>query len=210
MLNISLTKLETILNGIICYEKIDTISLEKLINSNLLKDTFRNPFISYPNEKTQLLKYKDLLENNRIKVVYNKSGNNPFGRSNPKHSLGLFSIRREIRHTLAKKYYIDIDIDNCHPTILYQICRHNNIECKMLRDYVMNRQHYLNIIQKHYNVNKDTAKNLFIRILYCGSFAEWSKDNNIIQESIEIINEFKKEFNSIANIILENNDEIKN
>lgn len=209
MLNISLTKSDNILNGIVCYEKIDYIALDKLINSNLLKDTFKNPFVSYPNEKTQLIKYKDLLENNKAKIIYNKSDNNPFGRSNPKNALGLFSIRKEIRHTLAKKYYIDIDIDSCHHAILYQICEHNNIKCELLKDYVMNRQNYLDIIQTHYNVTKDIAKNLFIRILYCGSFIEWSKDNNITKEPLEIIDKLKKEFNQIANVILENNEEIK-
>ena len=43
------------------------------------------------------------------------------GRVNPKNSLGLFSIRREIRHTLAEQRYVDLDIDNCHPVILNQI-----------------------------------------------------------------------------------------
>jgi hypothetical protein len=43
------------------------------------------------------------------------------GGVNPKNSLGLFSIRREIRHTLSKQRYVDLDIDNCHPVILNQI-----------------------------------------------------------------------------------------
>lgn len=140
ILNLKLSQEKSILDGITCYEKIDINILDKLINSNLLKDTFKNPFVNYSNEKNQLQHYKELIQNGKACVKYEKSKNNPFGRSNPVHSLGLFSIRRELRHTLAKKNYIDIDINNCHPTILCQICEHNNIECSLLKDYVTNRR----------------------------------------------------------------------
>jgi len=208
-LSLNLSQISSILDGITCYEKIDIFILDKLINSNLLKETFHNPFISYQNEKTQLIKYKELVQNNTAHVKYIKSTNNPFGRSNPLRSLGLFSIRREIRHTLAKNFYVDIDIVNCHPTILYQICEHNNIKCDILKDYVINRQKYLDIIMNHYNVDKDIAKNLFIRILYGGNFNSWMSDNNIINEPLQFIIDFKNEFNNISSIIVENNEEIK-
>ena len=40
-----------------------------------------------------------------------------YGRVFPKNSLGLFSIRREIRHTLARDNYVHIDVENCLPVL---------------------------------------------------------------------------------------------
>ena len=37
---------ENLLNGIVMYEPINRPLLEKLIHSDLLKQTFRNPFVS--------------------------------------------------------------------------------------------------------------------------------------------------------------------
>jgi hypothetical protein len=56
-LDLTLKPYENLLNGIVMYEPINRPSLEKLIYSDLLKQTFRNPFVSYPNEKTQLQAY---------------------------------------------------------------------------------------------------------------------------------------------------------
>ena len=102
-----------------------------------------------------------------------------FGRVFPKNALGLFSIRREIRHTLARDNYIDIDVENCHPVLLYQICLHNQIECKYLKRYIDNRTELLNDVMTKYNVNKDAAKQLFIQLLYFGTFNSWCENHSI-------------------------------
>jgi len=49
------------------------------------------------------------------------------GRVYANKSLSLGSIRKEVRHTLAKEKYVDIDIENCHPIILKQLCDKNDI-----------------------------------------------------------------------------------
>ena len=54
--------------------------------------------------------------------------------------VGPFSICREVRQTLAKERYVDIDIDNCHPVLLYQILKANNIKNKYLKSYIQQRQ----------------------------------------------------------------------
>jgi hypothetical protein len=106
----------SILDKITLFEPIDEVILNKLINSDLLK-TIKNPIskIYYSNEKEQLINYKKLLSNNMAKIIYNKTKNISYGRVNPNRSLGLFSFRKAIRHTLAKETFIDIDIENCHP-----------------------------------------------------------------------------------------------
>jgi hypothetical protein len=74
-----------------------------------------------------------------------------FGRSNVKGSLGLHSIRREIRHTL-NSVLCDIDIDNAHPCFLSQIMTANNIYCQCLIDYIDNRDEWLHMVDDYYKV----------------------------------------------------------
>ena len=76
------------------------------------------------------------------------------GRSNPDRALGLFLNRREIRQTLSKNKYVDLDIDNCHPVILYQILEANNIENPYLKSYIEYRQKWFNNVNEHYNIGE--------------------------------------------------------
>ena len=93
---------------------------------------------------------------------------------------------------------------------MYQICNKFNIDCKYLEDYVNNRQKYLDLVMKTYNVSRDDAKNLFIRILYGGCFENWAKDNKITSNCLPIIKKFIKEFKLTADIIYKNNKDIRN
>jgi len=120
LLKLTLEQKSTLLNNVKLFEVIPTDILNLLINSSLLKQQFNNPFsaICYDNEKQQLEKYNKLIKNGKASVIYNLARNMKYGRVTPKCALGLFSIRREIRHTLARDNYIDIDVDNCHPVLL--------------------------------------------------------------------------------------------
>jgi P4 family phage/plasmid primase-like protien len=179
---------QNILNGITLYESVDLQTLEKLINSDLLKQTFNNKIckVWYDNEKQQLEKYRDKMVEDKIKIQYNKSRNTTYGRSNPEGGIGLYNIRREIRHTLASENYTDIDIDNAHPTLLLQKLNQAGIKAPCLTAYVNNRQEWLNMVITHYKINtlekikaephliKDIPKDLFIRILFGGGFKAWT------------------------------------
>jgi phage/plasmid-associated DNA primase len=224
-LNLTLTRSKNILDGITLYEPVDVSILDKLINSHLLRGSelyeqfkFNNKFKT---EKQQLLKYRELIEDGRAKVVYKRS-NNPFGRSNPDNGLGLFQIRREIRHTLTSDSMEDIDIDNCHPVLLEQILTFNNINCDNLRRYIENRNEYLKKVQDHYSIDKlpeviknphllkDIAKNLFIRILYSGGVYRWKNDNNIKNNipTPDFITDLENEIKIINEKIVEANPEL--
>jgi hypothetical protein len=98
------------LDKLILYETINVKLLKKLISSSLLKQTFNNPFsnICFDNEKEQLIKYLALIKNGKAKIQYKRPKNINYGRVSPINALGLFSIRREIIHTLAKEKYMGI------------------------------------------------------------------------------------------------------
>lgn len=215
ILNLTIQSKKTILNDITLYEKIDVSILDKLINSTLLKEVFNNPFstVSHKNEREQLIKYKELYDetNKGCKVIYNRVKGMNFGRVNPQRALGLYSIRREIRHTLAKNNYIDIDIENCHPQLLYQICKSNLIKCDNLKYYIENRNKILHDTMTTYNVDRDEAKKLFIRLLYLGSYSKWLEEkqlNEVDNETNKFINDFKNELSEISKVIVSNNKKL--
>lgn len=210
-INLCVEPKKSILNGIICKEPIDIDILNKLISSDLLRENFNNPFAEYnnSNELEQLLKYESLITKGFAYVQYNKVANMDYGRVHPKNSLGLFSIRREIRQTLSKNKLVDIDIVNAHPVMLLQICKQNNIEHSYLKKYVNFRSKYLEQLQKAYlasiddsNKLKDVSKNLFIRLLYLGKALGWFKDNYIEMKDT-------KEYHSINKFITRFEDEME-
>lgn len=191
-------------------EPIDIKILNKLIKSDLLLNSFNNPMATYTfsNEREQLIAYKKLIVNGYANVKYNKVKNIAFGRANPNNALGLHNIRRQIRHTLAVDTMVDIDIENAHPTFLYQICKANDIECSNLGDYILNRQDYLNEVIQTYKVSRDNAKKLFIKLLYFGSFETWASDLKIDLEPTLKIKNFKSEIEKIGKSIVKHNQDL--
>lgn len=165
---------------------LDNITLTEVIPQNLVNKIIRTKLLKYErvNEYYQLDFIKKNIKDNVIEFTYKKP-NHKWGRLVSFNS--YITLRKEIRHTFAKDLYIDIDIVNCHPTILYQILTSNNITCKTLKEYIEQRDHKLKQICETYNVSIDVAKNLFIRIIYGGSINEWIKQNKLIHnESSEI------------------------
>jgi hypothetical protein len=177
-------------------EDINTDILSKLINSDLLQTvswTVGNQV--FENEKQQLLLLKKLIKNNKLKVSYKRPKYN-LGRVYPNKSLSLCSIRRELRHTLAYGNYIDIDIANCHPELLNQLCIHHDIKTKYLNEYVKNRDAILSETMIFYDCNRDEAKTLFISLMYYGAFNSWNKGAN--KEPTEFIYNFINELKIIS------------
>ena len=210
MENLTLQMRTSKLHDITLYEKVNVNALTKLINGSLLKPTLSKwKQFNYTSEKQQLMKYLSLIHHGVAIIHYHKCGESNWGRSNPDGMVSLFSIRREIRHTIAGKYYTDIDIDNCHPEILYQLCIQHNIPCKFLEKYVLNRRAYLEQVQAYYAVDYDNAKKLFIILLYGGGFKKWATEIGTNKPELDFIKNFIEEFRNIAEVITNRNSLIK-
>ena len=156
-------------------ELIDVSILNQLINSTLLQTVeWTSGSMKFENEKHQLLLLKKQLKSNKLTVKYRRP-KYQLGRVYPAKSLSLCSVIREIRHTLAHNKYVDIDIANCHPELLKQICDHNRIKTRYLKQYVDNREEILQQTQTHYNCSRDEAKRLYIILAYYGAIDTWKK-----------------------------------
>lgn len=195
-LPLALIKKTNVLDGIICYEPVDLEIIDKLLQTDLLINNFKNPITRdmIGSEEKQLKRYKTLVDRdtNLAKIEYKRPNGMTYGRSNPKGALGLFSMRKMMRHTLAKrKGFVDLDIINAHPTFLLQICKANGLACDKLEYYVKNRNEIIKKIMNATNCNRDRVKELFISLLFYGTFEYWlkekkDKDGTIIYSEIDI------------------------
>jgi len=208
ILPISLLPAAKSLNNVKLFEIYDRKLLNKLLGSTVLNTDGWNNF---ENEKDQLTKYKDITyEAGLVGVRYRRSNGYRFGRVYPIHSLSLCSLRREIRHTIARDLFVDIDIANAHPELIYQTARYHGIKCSILEEYVKHREEKLLDVMKTYNVSRDSAKDLFIMLLYFGSFQTWlqnAKLDNSLKPN-EFISKYIEERTHYGEWIETNNEAI--
>ena len=86
-----------------------------------------------------------------------------------------------LRPALFSRWYHDIDMVNCHPTLQKQVVTKMGREhlIPKLIEYVTDRDPMLQRIAAHYGCNPKLAKDCVLRVLNGGSIAEWVKDNNL-------------------------------
>lgn len=84
----------------------------------------------------------------------------------------LETLERSIRGALCEKYYWDIDIVNCHPTLLAQMGKQYDMELPCLQRYVDDREsHLASMMDK--GATRDDVKDYVIQCMYGG----WPIDN---------------------------------
>ena len=103
--------------------------------------------------------------NGEIDVSYKQNDNK--GRFYSIGALSLQSMAREIRHSIAKDYYVDIDIVNAHPVILEHLCKVNGYNHKYLSMYIKNRDKYI----KQLKINNEDGKKTFLSLTNGGKQA---------------------------------------
>jgi hypothetical protein len=192
------------LGDIQLYETVDQETLQKLINSDLLQTTsWSTTAFTFENEKDQLMKLSKKVKNNKLTVKYLETSYK-VGRVFPQKGLSLGSLRREIRHTLCYDKYVDVDIENCHPQLLLQLCKANDIFVNYLEQYVNNRKEKLQEVMDYYECSRDDAKLLFIILAYYGSFNNWT-GNKLNKKPTTFITNYINELKMIGVMIANSN-----
>ena len=87
----------------------------------------------------------------------------------------LSYLKKEIRNSIMPKNIKDIDMVNCHPVILLDLCQKNGITCNILKNHVENRDLILN----SFGDNRKSVKEMFLTILSGGFKNVYSSDNRI-------------------------------
>lgn len=107
-----------------------------------------------------------------------------WGRTNPVNHLSLSVMHRPTRHALCQNIYVDKDMVNAHVSIICGAFKHHpHIDVSALAEYNSNPKLWRQRIAIHHGldpiIHKDIAKQLFIRILFGGTYEEWIKDFDI-------------------------------
>lgn len=212
---------ETRLNGITLYEKIDMNMLNafKVSDFAVYKDKRR---LDNKTEKQVLIdyaaNYKKKLD--LVAVDYTR-GKKKLGRVNPAKSLGMTTIRRITRNTFMRQTYYDLDMDNCHPTILRGILANNlpdgkkvELEFPHLVKYCDDRNNIIGDVMRGYGCDRKRAKNAFISLMYNGTVASWKNGDGTdkltgtdpIVESF--LDKFHDEIQKITDLFIDNNQEL--
>eukprot|EP00944_MAST-04C_sp_MAST-4C-sp1_P003596 g3596.t1 len=161
---LTLTKEPSIFVGTTFNEAVDKEIFIKLMHSKQLltqmpadatgKWVEMKQRLGLDNEFEQFLKLYEKMHGDTISVWYNASKHG-WGRVSPGGGLSLGLVRCEPRHTVAKDLYVDIDMKNCFPSILHQLCIRHKIECPKLSKYVEQREEWLERLQNtHYNTEE--------------------------------------------------------
>lgn len=214
---LALSKCQSVLDGLVLLEVIPIERIKAVIKSNLLLLSwgedynwdFHKKLImeQYANEKVQMQKYLSNYNKslNAVSVKYGKP-KHKWGRSFPFKQLGLTSFRKIIRNSLIDGIYYDFDLKNAQPEIIRLLCESNNIPCPIIKRYCFNRPDILEQVKNHYGVSKDTAKELFIRLCFFGTFVGWCLENKIDnKEPLEFITLFERELITIAEKVKKEN-----
>ncbi len=69
-----------------------------------------------------------------------------------KENYGVLYLKNAVRGFILKKGTVDLDIKNCHPTLLSQLIKEQDLISKELDEYIKNRDE----VMKKYNFDKDT------------------------------------------------------
>jgi hypothetical protein len=154
------------------YEKFDHNKLAFILeNLDEIKELYR----SDARDSLSLDKYYEKSKDGnqglgslRVKYVQNYK-NSIRGRYQARESLSGQNMVREVRHTIFNDYYVDTDMDNCHPVITVWMCSKLSIPCEFMAEYVANREkHIHDVICANPSLTRDDVKRLFLSINYGG------------------------------------------
>lgn len=111
---------------------------------------------------------KRLVNGCMLPVTYGWSNAGQFGRV---YAVGpsMQGMDKRERAALVGNLVWDIDIANCHPTLLCGLCDRHGLTCTFLDFLVKNRSRVLNaIMQSSSHMDRDDAKKVILKILYLG------------------------------------------
>lgn len=158
------------------YEEVNPVILKKI--QNLTYEKFYDMVMSLTERDTNA-KQKDLRETFRALKDYCKLHNNSESKISCtyKYAEGttmgrlfctnsLQSMMAAFRGPLSNGLTHDIDMENCHVSLLVKLCnKYDNIECVELSNYIVKRDEYLCELQAELKINRTTAKKMYLAAL---------------------------------------------
>jgi hypothetical protein len=165
-------------------ERVNTDQLEALlldIDTCVVKEE-RTKFIAYA---------KLVFKHQGTLVVHYAPSAHGKGRVYASGAMSIQGFSHLIRNRLAAGIYHDIDMENCHPIFLLDVCQKNGWAAPCLAHYVANREDVLQSIK----VPRSEAKKILLTLMYGGKIPS-SRQSPFLKK-------FSQEMARIANVAYE-------
>ncbi len=165
-----------------------------------LKQYSNHPDVK-PSDKAylhQIMKSADVHGRLRVEYCYAKGRNS--GRLYAKGA-SYQRLSRRLRNSLAQDHLCDLDIVNCNPTLLLQLCQKNNWVAPHLENLVNNRKEILEKVSEDLVCSYEQAKDLFLALINAGSYEAWAKKYCVERLVSDFINDFACELKEIRKLI---------
>jgi hypothetical protein len=155
-------------------EKVNFSVAEKLSSINYIqfKDLFnlsttkRHSDYDLMAEYTKLKNYciAVVKSKNNHKVKYNFVKGKKCGRLQSQGP-SIQRLYNGFRGVLVDGIMWDLDMVNCHPVIIANLCKENNIKYNLLHDYIKNRETFLSELMTDYDISRSAAKTVLLKSL---------------------------------------------
>lgn len=135
-----------------------------------------------------------------------------YGRVYPEHGISLGEVSGPVRAYLLGDTWTALDFANCHPNIMEQELRAARRASPALAQYCASRDETLQDVVREYGVDRDAAKNLFIRLLYLGTFEAWAAEYHlraVLRKPTRLVEAFAKEMLGNAAFVVQHNGGMK-
>lgn len=179
--------------SVACEERVNLTRCNYLLEHM----SFQDFFIHFDkNEKDGRIEYKKMKDYLIVKVKGTEYAKYNFvkGRTNGRlygDKTSIQNVPRFIRGFICDGITTDVDMKNCHPSILYQICKQYEYECPNLEKYINGREEILNRIMNETQKTKEQAKKIIltatntnkkISCLNCEFVANYSNEMRKLQK----------------------------
>lgn len=140
----------------------------------------------------------------RLPITYRQSNG---GRICAEGAWNLQNCSRIVRYAALNGHY-DIDIENCHYTLMAQMCERIGIRTPYINEYVQNKNKKRLEVAKFFSCSEDMAKEILIALIYGSNLTPWGvlKKINLKSSKLYIsgswIDCLSKEIRSVRDAII--------
>lgn len=148
-------------------KKLNCITVQQFVELMNYSKTKRHNDYNIKAEFKKLKNYtRNILKSNNNYVVNYQyvRGKDDFGRLQSKNP-SLQRLYNGFRGILSNGITRDLDMSNCHPNILLNLCKDHNIKCDYVKQYIFNREEGLKELMTEYEISRDEAKQTYLKCL---------------------------------------------
>ena len=127
---------------------------EELFDADVMNHLSTHDGITIDIKKKLKTYRKNRYNINHVKVIYSWGKEWACLQIGRLSGAGLQGFDREIRASLASKYYFDLDMVNAQPVLLVQLCKENGWSCPLLDEYVAMREELIASLMKEINISR--------------------------------------------------------